>query len=269
MKRSVNKNNKRKLHQLPTINVVVFFVLRILVIVCMVAQSMHGNWNNVFLCILTLILFTFPVLVKNKLNIELPKTLEIIIYLFIFSSEILGEIQNFYGIFKHWDTMLHTLNGFLCAAVGFSLVDILNRRENNHISMTPIFMVIVSISFSMTIGVLWEFVEFGADMYLNKDMQKDRVVTTINSKALGNTEINELIHLDKIDKTIIFYDNNTKQYLIEGYLDIGLIDTMKDLFVNFVGALIFSLLGFLYIKDRDEYNFVERFIPFIKKLREE
>lgn len=269
MKRSVNKNNKRRLHQLPTMNVVVFFVLRILVIVCMVAQSMHGNWNNVFLCILTLILFTFPVLVKNKLNIELPKTLEIIIYLFIFSSEILGEIQNFYGIFKHWDTMLHTLNGFLCAAVGFSLVDILNRRENNHISMTPIFMVIVSISFSMTIGVLWEFVEFGADVYLNKDMQKDRVVTTINSKALGNTEINELIHLDKIDKTIIFYDNNTKQYLIEGYLDIGLIDTMKDLFVNFVGALIFSLLGFLYIKDRDEYNFVERFIPFIKKLREE
>lgn len=270
MKRSVNRNNKRKLHQLPTINVVVFFVLRILVIVCMVAQSMHGNWNNVFLCILTLILFTFPVLVKNKLNIELPKTLEIIIYLFIFSSEILGEIQNFYGIFKHWDTMLHTLNGFLCAAVGFSLVDILNRRENNHISMTPIFMVIVSISFSMTIGVLWEFVEFGADMYLNKDMQKDRVVTTINSKALGNAEINELIHLNKIDKTIIFYDNNTKQYLIEeGYLDIGLIDTMKDLFVNFVGALIFSLLGFLYIKDRDEYNFVERFIPFIKKLKEE
>lgn len=269
MNKIVSKNNNKKIHKLPTINVIVFITLRFLVILSMVAQSIHGNWNNVFLCILTLILFTFPVLIKNKLNIELPKTLEIIIYLFIFASEILGEIQNFYGIFKHWDTLLHTLNGFLCAAVGFSLVDILNRKENNHISMTPIFIVIVSISFSMTIGVLWEFVEFGADRYLNKDMQKDRFITTINSKALGNVDNNELIKIDNIDKTIIVYDNNTKQYVINGYLDIGLIDTMKDLFVNFVGALVFSLLGFLYIKDRDEYNFVERFLPFMKNLKEE
>lgn len=263
MKKKINKKESL------TINIIVFFLLRFLVILSMVAQGIHGNWNNVFLCILTLILFTFPILIQHKLKIEFPKTLEIIIYLFIFASEILGEIQNFYGIFKHWDTMLHTLNGFLCAAVGFSLVDILNRNRDNHISMTPVFMVVVSVSFSMTIGILWEFGEFTADMYLNKDMQKDRIVEVINSKALGEVEKNEKITIDNIDKTIIHYDDG-KQFIIEdGYLDIGLIDTMKDLFVNFVGALIFSLLGFLYVKDRDEYKFIERFIPFVKKMQEE
>lgn len=270
MKKVVKKDSKRKvIRKLPTINIVIFFVLRLFVVVSMVEQSIRGNWNNVFLCILTLVLFTGPIIVKNKLHIGLPKTLEIIIYLFIFSSAILGEIQNFYGIFKHWDTLLHTLNGFLCAAVGFSLVDILNRREDIDINMTPIFMVVVSISFSMTVGVLWEFIEFGVDTYLNKDMQKDRVINTINSKALGNLEENELIKIEDIDKTIIYYDNYKKQYMIDGYLDIGLLDTIKDLFVNFVGAVIFSLLGYLYVRDRDEFRFIERFIPFIKVLKEE
>ena len=258
---------RKKLKRIPTINVVVFFVLRILVILCMVAQSIHGNWNNVFLCIITLILFTFPVLIQKKLKIEFPKTLEIIIYLFIFSSEILGEIQNFYGVFKHWDTMLHTLNGFLCAAVGFSLFDFLNRRENN-ISMTPAFMATISLCFSMTVGVLWEFVECGVDFYIGKDMQKDRIIDSIHSKELGSKEINEMIVIDDISKTIIYYDSN-KQFIIEdGYLDIGLKDTMKDLFVNFIGAFIFSLLGFLYVKDRDEYKFLEKFIPIVKKIKE-
>ncbi len=261
MKKVVNKK------KIPKINVIVFFVLRFLVILCMVGQSVHGNWNNVFLCILTLILFTFPVLIQRKLKLEFPKTLEIIIYLFIFASEILGEIQNFYGVFKHWDTMLHTLNGFLCAAVGFSLFDFLNRREN-HISMTPAFMATISLCFSMTVGVLWEFVEYGVDTYIGKDMQKDRIINSIHSKELGNKEKNEMVVLDDISKTIIYYDNHKKLVIEDGYLDIGLKDTVKDLFVNFIGAFIFSFLGFLYVKDRDEYKFLERFIPIVKKLKE-
>lgn len=262
------KDKKRK-KTIPPINVVVFFILRFLVIVSMVAQGTRGNWNNVFLCIVTLILFTLPAFIGKRLKIQLPKTLEIIIYLFIFSSEILGEIQNFYGIFKHWDTMLHTLNGFLCAAVGFSLVDIINRKDEYKVDLTPIFMVIVSISFSMTIGVLWEFVEFSADYFFTHDMQKDRIITTINSKELKDKELNEMITINDINETIIYYDNYTKIYVLDGYLDIGLIDTMKDLFVNFIGAVIFSLFGYLYVKDRDEYKFIEKFIPIAKKFTEE
>ena len=117
--------------------ITVYLTLRLLVIVCMVAQAMHDNWENVFLCILTLVMFTVPTLIENKLKIDFPSTLEIIVYLFIFAAEILGEIQNFYGIFKTWDTLLHTLNGFLCAAVGFSLIDIINREERFKIKLSP------------------------------------------------------------------------------------------------------------------------------------
>lgn len=261
-------NSKIKKQKKVTINIVVFLVLRFLVILCMVAQGLHGNWNNVFLCILTLILFTLPQIISNRLNVDLPKTLEIIIYLFIYGSEILGEIQNFYGVFTHWDTILHTLNGFLCAAVGFSLVDILNREEHKYISMTPGFVALVSFCFSMTIGILWEFFEFGADYYLKTDMQKDRFVTEINSKEIGNKSGNEKITIDNINKTVIYYDNDKIFTIENAYLDIGIIDTMKDLFVNFIGAVIFSILGYLYIKDRDEYKFIERFIPITKKLQE-
>ena len=93
----------------------------------MIAQFFNGNYENVFLCILTLILFLVPSFIQMNYHIKLPDTLEVIILLFIFAAEILGEIHAFYLEFPFWDTMLHTLNGFLAAAIGFSMVDILNR----------------------------------------------------------------------------------------------------------------------------------------------
>lgn len=262
-----NKNRlKKEFKEKSTFTVATYFTLRLFVILCMVAQSIHGNWNNVFLCLLTLILFTAPNIISNRFHISLPGTLEIIVYLFIFSSEILGEIQNFYGIFTHWDTMLHTLNGFLCAAVGFSLINILNNSDNFHIQMTPSFVALVAFCFSMTVGVLWEFFEFSADYYFNTDMQKDRIVESISTVKLNPSGKNVPVTITDISKTKIYSDNEKKLTIIEGgYLELGLIDTMKDLFVNFIGALVFSAIGYLYIKNRDDYRFAEKFIPKLKK----
>ena len=266
MKKEVpQKENKKQVR----INIIVYLVLRFLVILCMVEQSLKGNWHSVALCFITLILFTLPTVASRTFKVKLPTTLEIIVYLFIFAAEILGEIQNFYGIFKHWDTMLHTLNGFLSAAVGFSLIDILNRTDKFHIKMTPAFVALVAFCFSMTIGVLWEFFEYGADRYFNTDMQKDRIVEKISSVELNKENKNDPVIIDNINRTVIYSDNNKKATIEGGYLDIGIIDTMKDLIVNFIGALVFSILGFLYIKDRDEYKFIERFIPSLKKFQEE
>ena len=252
------------------INIIVYLVLRFLVIVCMVEQAIKGNWHGVALCFLTLVLFTLPTIASKTFKVKLPTTLEIIVYLFIYAAEILGEIQNFYGIFKHWDTMLHTLNGFLAAAVGFSLIDILNRTERFHIKMTPAFVALVAFCFSMTIGVLWEFGEFAADRYLNLDMQKDRIVQKISSVELNQENKNQPVIINNINKTEIYSNKNQTITTVEnGYLDIGIRDTMKDLFVNFIGAIVFSMLGFLYIKDRDEYQFIERFVPVMKKFKEE
>lgn len=248
---------------------IIYLLLRFLVILSMILQVFHGNWPNVFLCILTLILFTIPYFVDKKLHISLPNTLEIIILLFIFSAEILGEIQNFYGIFKHWDTILHTINGFLCAAIGFSLIDILNKNKKLPVNLSPVFVALVAFCFSMTVGVLWEFFEYGADTLFRTDMQKDTIVSSISTVTINPENKNSVIKIDNINKTIIYnYDNfgNLIETTIDGgYLDIGLKDTMEDLLVNFIGAITFSFIGFLYIKNRDEYKFAERFIPVIKR----
>lgn len=264
MKIHTNTKHKKR-------DITIYVVLRFFVIVTLIAQLIRGNYENVFLCILTLILFTIPTIIDKKLNIALPNALESIILLFIFSAEILGEVQNFYGIFKGWDSILHTINGFLCAAIGFSLIDILNRSEKFHTKMTPAFVALVAFCFSMTIGVLWEFFEFGMDVTFKTDMQKDRIVQEISTVTLNPEGKNDPVEIRNITGTTIYYIENGENKeisVVDGFLDIGIRDTMKDLFVNFIGAVVFSIIGLLYIKDRDEYKFAEKFMPRLKKKRE-
>lgn len=238
---------------------VVYLLLRFLVILVMVRQIFLHNYWNAFLCILVLIQFLIPYFITKKLKIELPSIFEIIILLFIFSSEVLGEIQNFYGVFKHFDTVLHTLNGFLCAAVGFSLIDLCNNNSEKF-NLSPLYLTIVAFCFSMTIGVLWEFLEYSIDKVMLSDMQKDKLVTKISSVWLNPDGKNKAIIVDNINKTIIYSDSG--ETVIEGgYLDLGLNDTMKDLIVNFVGAVVFSIFGYLYVINRDKYKIAEKFIP--------
>lgn len=246
---------------------VVYLLLRFLVILVLIRQIFLKNYDNVFLCFFTLILFLLPFVLSKKLNIELPSLLEIIILLFIYSAEVLGEIQNFYNTFSHWDTILHTINGFLCAGVGLALTDLLNNNSKN-IKLSPIYVVLVSFCFSMTIGVLWEFFEFASDRYFFTDMQKDRIVNKISTVELNPDGLNKAIIVDGIKKTEIYIDSDTIT-IDGGYLDIGIIDTMKDLIVNFVGAVAFSIIGYLYIKNRDKYKFTENFILKRKDLHAE
>ena len=240
---------------------VIYLVLRALVIATLVLQFLNGNFENVFLCGLTLVLFTLPTVIERRIKIVLPDTLEIIILLFIFAAEILGEIQAYYTIFKGWDTMLHTLNGFLCAAIGFSLVDLLNRNERFSLSLSPAFMSIVAFCFSMTIGVLWEFFECGMDQLLLLDMQKDAVVHEISSVMLDPAGRNTPTVIRGITDVIVVANGEEISLGLGGYLDIGLLDTMKDLFVNFIGAAVFSWIGYFYVKSRGQGRFASRFIP--------
>ncbi len=250
---------KRQYKETKKSSLLIYLILRVLVIICMVLQILRGDWNNAFLCFLSLILFMLPTILQDALKITIPTALETIIYLFIFSAEILGEINNFYGNIPHWDTILHTINGFLAAGVGFSLIDLLNENSKK-ISLSPVFVAIVAFCFSMTIGVLWEFFEYGADTYLKLDMQKDKLVNFISSVSLDPEQKNNVVLVNDIKETHILTEDGT--IVIEGgYLDIGIHDTMKDLFVNFIGAVVFSLLGYLYILNREKYQFATHFIP--------
>ncbi len=241
-----------------------YMILRVLVIAALVFAAVRGNWENVFVCGLVLVLFLVPSFLERRLHIQLPTVLEILILLFIFAAEILGELQSYYVRFEHWDTLLHTTNGFVCAAVGFSLVDILCRNRQEKFRLSPLFMALVAFCFSMTVGVLWEFFEYGMDTVFHMDMQKDTVVHAIYTVTLDPTASNQVVAVPDIAAVAV----NGRDLGLAGYLDIGLHDTMEDLFVNFVGAVVFSLIGYVYIKQRGRGKlgrFAGQFIPTLQE----
>ncbi len=236
----------------------IFFVLRLIMIGIIVLTIIRGNFENTMTSVLTLVMFMIPSFIENKLKIDLPNVLEVIIVLFIFSANILGEMASFYEKIPFWDTMLHTLNGFICAGVGFGLIDILNREDRIKINLSPIFVCLFSFCFSMMIGTIWEFFEFGMDFFFGKDMQKDTVINAINSVLLTEGNINEITRVKNITDTVV----NGQSLDIGGYLDIGIIDTMKDMFVNFIGAVVYNIAGYFYLVSRDKRaGFIKNFIP--------
>ena len=253
---------------------IVFYTLRLLVLVVLVRQLFLHNYEGAFFCILTILLLYAPSWIQVKLHIELPPALEITILCFIFAAEILGEVNAFYVNVPNWDTMLHTLNGFLAAAVGFSMVLLLNDNERLTFDLSPFFLALVAFCFSMTIGVLWEFFEFGMDFFFHTDMQKDTVINAVYTVALDPTRTNKVVAIKGIQDVAI----NGESLGLGGYLDIGIIDTMKDLFVNFIGAVVFSAAGFFYARSKGEKRTAaQSFVPskkteetdYLKQAREE
>lgn len=239
----------------------VYIVLRVFVITSLIISLIRGDFESAFVCALSLALFLVPAFLERNLKIELPGVLEIIVLLFIFAAEILGELNAYYVKVPFWDTMLHTVNGFLCAAVGFALIDILNRNEKFKFQLSPLYVAIVAFCFSMTVGVLWEFFEFGVDNILGMDMQKDMIIHEIRSVKLDPTQTNTVISVPNITEVSV----NGNELGLGGYLDIGLYDTMKDLLVNFIGAVIFSIIGFFYIKNRGKGKIAKNFIPTLRE----
>lgn len=247
---------------------VINIVLSSVVAIVLVARFLRADYYSVFLCLLTLLLFNIPVFVNKKLRVELPKELEAIILLFIFSAEMLGEIGSFYTHIPWWDTMLHAINGFLMAAIGFALIDILNNSPNFHFNMSPLFVAFVAFCFSMTVGVMWEFFEFFMDYFTLTDMQKDRLVVDISSVLLNPSGLNDEIVIKGIESTTLTLADGSTYVIEGGYLDIGIIDTMKDMLVNLIGAVIFSIIGYFYIIGRNKGVFAKKFIPQLKTVNE-
>lgn len=245
---------------------IVFYILRALVIVTLVRQIMLRSYESAFFCVLTLLLLYLPSWIQVKLRIELPPPLEITILCFIFAAEILGEVNAFYVVVPNWDTMLHTLNGFLAAAVGFSMVLLLNDNERLTFDLSPFFLALVAFCFSMTIGVLWEFFEFSMDWFFHTDMQKDTIINAIYTVTLDPTLSNKVVAIPNIQDVVI----NGESLGLGGYLDIGLIDTMKDLFVNFIGAVVFSITGFFYARSKGAKKTpAQSFVPSKKSVEQD
>lgn len=226
---------------------ILYSILRLLVVLIGIRSVLLHNYDVTATCLLVLALFFVPSILEETLKIRIPALFEGIIYCFIFAAEILGELAHFYTQIPIWDTMLHTLNGFLFAAVGFSTVELLNRTNKN-VNLSPLYLTMVAFCFSMTIGVLWEFFECGADLFLGQDMQKDFIVDHFQSVTLDPNHSQEVIHVTDITGTVIQTASGETFHIDGGYLDIGILDTMKDLLVNFIGAVVFCSFGFAFLK---------------------
>ena len=246
------------------LTMIVYCLLRLLVIFALVRGLFRQDFESVVYCALVLVLFGMPMVLENRLQVELSPVMEVVILLFIYAAEILGEVENYYTLVPGWDTALHTMNGFLCAAIGFALVDMLNRSESVSLKLSPFFVAVVAFCFSMTVGVIWEFMEYSADTFLGLDAQKDFVIRAFHSVTLDVTNSQIPVGVSDIVRTVIETADGQQIVIEGGYLDIGIIDTMKDLMVNCVGALIFSLMGYLGLKRGKESPLARAFVPLVK-----
>lgn len=266
MKQKISRKEKREkrrsdlqrtLKRKSRATLITYAVIHLLILGVMVRAILLGQYENVYTCLLSLLLLYLPSIIERKLEMRLPTALEITVVVFIFAAEILGEIACFYVNVPLWDKLLHTLSGFIYAAVGYSMADLLNKNHRISFQLSPVFLALVAFCFSMTIGALWEIFEFSVDNILNKDMQKDTIIYQITSVALDETHRNIPITISSIKDASV----NGVSLGLGGYLDIGLYDTMQDLIVNMIGALVFSVGGFFQQKKRRRFKLAEYFAP--------
>ena len=164
-------------------------------------------------CSVGLIVMCLPWIVSRKFNVVVPGTICILYYIFLYCAIFLGEVLDFYYVVPHWDTMLHAFSGAMLGALGFVLVDFLNKDSHVKVSLTPFFISLFAFSFALSIGALWEVYEFSFDSFLGLNMQKFRTADGI-----------ELIGHDALS------------------------DTMKDLIIDAAAAFIISTLGYIINK---------------------
>lgn len=162
-----------------------------------------------------LIVSLIPYLLKKTIKIEIPNFMTIIFIIFCLCHFILGEIIDFYIKFIWWDSMLHTLSGSMLAIVAYSIVNMANQ-DNERLHLSPIFVSFFAICFTVTTGVFWEIFEFSIDSLTKTNMQRylksDTLVPLVGREAL--------------------------------------LDTMKDLILDTLGATLIAVIGYISLKTK-------------------
>ena len=167
---------------------------------------------------------------------KVPNILLGIMILFVFASLVAGEIFNAYEHFWWWDDMLHTASGVILGVVGFLAVYFLNARY--HMMISPLFVAVFAFTFAVTMGVIWEVIEFSADVLFHTNMQRWNLPS---------------------DATLIG----------RPYQGVGLRDTMSDLIVASIGSLFSSVFAYFAFKHkkRSVLAVMRHTFPHVKKQR--
>lgn len=161
-------------------------------------------------CCLGLVVMFLPNMLEKKWTWPITDAMYILYFLFLYCAIYLGEVRNFFYVVPHWDTWLHTFSGGMLGALGFIVVDRLNRVEGVPVRLSPGFVCLFALCFAVTVGVFWEIYEFTFDGLLGLNMQKFRLEN--GTQLVGRAALQ---------------------------------DTMKDLIVDVAGAAVSVLLGYL------------------------
>lgn len=180
-----------------------------------------------FYCLATVPFVALP-LVMSKLFKWKMNLFFYILFSFYTMGPLLGAVYNFYYYTSWWDDMLHFLAGTIFAIVGAQLAYVLNKNNK----MSYMFAALFGVLLSMGIAVIWEVFEYSCDVFLHSDMQADTIINTIITK-INRTDGSTAVY-ENIKETVI----NGQNLQIKGYLDIGLVDTMTDMIVETLGALV-------------------------------
>ena len=206
----------------------IFTIYTIIYMLC------NGEADRIALAFGTVVLVALPFLLEKLFHcrISLP------LYIFALAYAIgpmLGHCWKLYYTLPGWDKLLHTTGGVMFAVLGAYLFDLLMRGQNHQTAK-----VIFSLCFSMAVAVLWEFCEFGADTFLGMDMQYDTVVHGLNSYLLGD-RVGVIGSISNIESITV----NSVLLPTDGYIDIGLIDTMLDMLLETIGAVAACIIMWL------------------------
>jgi hypothetical protein len=212
---------------------IVFFVVLLAELVGAVIGLFSGNeefidisMTNIFLVFLTTIALVIPWAIEVRYKVDIPDVLEFVILAMLFISIVLGFLHDYYGTVPGFDKITHALSGVTIALLSLQTIYFLNRYEKVKLKMGPGITSIYSFTFSMTLLVIWEFYEFLADT----------IKFNINPETSSNMQryqwINDLAAFPQ---------------------DYGLYDTMIDLFVGSLGALIVALAGYFLIRNKPIY----------------
>ena len=221
-----NKKNNLIIQKSVKIVTIILEVLILLTLVwsivgCFTDDDIEIRINQIFLSLLGLALLYLPAFISRKWKLYIPSNMQIIAIVFIFAHFILGEIFRVYDYSLLFDKILHTTSGLVFAAVGFSLVNLLNESTNTHLELSPFFVALFSFCFSMMIASLWEVYEFTFDSITGNNMQRWQIIGDIlEVKDPGR---------------------------------VGLIDTIGDIIVCLIGSLVVSIAGYISLKSKGNW----------------
>jgi hypothetical protein len=182
--------------------------------------SLHNRSQREFIkitlqCIFGIAILFLPSALERKLKMSFPGAMHIIFVFFIYAAIIMGQVRGYYQKYFHWDTLLHTFSGIMLSAFGFCIIDIINKSPKINLGLSDWFMAFFSFCFAIMLDTIWEIIEFAMDVVFDLNMQQYNLP----------------------DGTVLI-----------GHL--AVVDTMKDLIVDILGALFISIIGYILLKNR-------------------